>query len=131
MTIHQIPNGDHRCNSQDQLGVFTLFRGCPAGAGDVLILGRPNNFVRCVEIETIGRVDGLSETHFLVKPKTICDFDLTQPAPVPGGAMRNAWDKGGAAFKAGAAVSSYPGDKGTAPHKVWLKGYLWEYCSKL
>jgi hypothetical protein len=131
MTIYLIGNGGERCLDQDKFGVFTTLSSLPAVPGDIIILGKSPGHARCVEVEAVGGIGGLSMDFNVIKPKTICEFDLNAPAPVPGGAMKNAWEKGGAAFKYGHKISDYPGDKGTAPHKVWLKGYLWEYTKSL
>lgn len=69
----------------------------------------------------------LKEGYFFAKVNLFVSFDLGSPEPIPNGTMKNAWQKGSAAHAAGANIDSYPGDKGTAPHTVWLKGYLWSY----
>jgi hypothetical protein len=91
-----------------------------------VVLGTSMASVSLVEA-TFSDLSWMRDGFVLLKSKPIAEFNLYAEEPVPGGAMASSWKHGKEAFSAGADIDSYPKDKGTAPHTVWVKGYLWAY----
>lgn len=128
MKIHLVSPATIQADLLDTLGVVNLHNGF-AQVDDIIVTSHAIGAVDIRRVVASGRLMGLDTAYTTYRLEPLCTFNTNGAEPIPGGPMRVAWEKGKAAFSDKVALADYPGDKGTAPHKVWIKGWLWAYVA--
>ena len=134
--IKTIVNKEHpTANLPLEFGPREIKAGHEKGDIDIQIINDENDHIaQCLHVINVYKnplwVMWINESWQVIHTKVIAGFDLNQPEPIPNGPMKSAWEKGKAAFTAGESITAYPGSYNTAPHTIWIKGFLWAYLNK-